>query len=71
MEPPAPSLAHAGLCARCAHAEVVRSGRGSVFVRCARSDHDPRFPRYPVLPRLTCPGHEPGAPNLRAGATAG
>lgn len=55
------SVAEAGLCASCAHLRVLRSR--SVFVRCARadSDADSRFPRYPVLPVLECPGWESGA----------
>jgi hypothetical protein len=47
-----------GLCAYCRHLEVLRSPR-SVFVRCARADHDPRLPRYPPLPVLRCAGFEP------------
>jgi hypothetical protein len=34
----------------------VTSGRGSVFVLCALSRTDQRFPRYPHLPVLTCNG---------------
>ena len=48
----------AGLCARCAHARPVTSARGSTFWRCARSEWDPRFPRYPRLPVLRCAGFE-------------
>jgi|CXWL01.1.fsa_nt_gi hypothetical protein len=44
-----------GLCVGCAHLRVLRSPR-SVFVRCGRADDDPRFPRYPPLPVLRCPG---------------
>jgi hypothetical protein len=49
----------AGLCDLCAHRRLVASPRSS-FVRCGRSDSDPRFPRYPRLPVLDCPGFEPG-----------
>lgn len=49
----------AGLCATCAHARLVRSSRGSVFVRCALSREDARFPRYPPLPVVRCAGHRP------------
>ena len=52
--------AHAGRCATCRHAEILRSKR-SVFVRCARADLDPRYPRYPALPVLTCKGFEESA----------
>lgn len=48
-----------GLCATCVHLELVGSKR-SVFVRCALSDTDPRFPRYPGLPVRECAGYEPG-----------
>jgi len=46
-----------GLCGSCRHARIVR-GAGSVFWLCERSRTDARFPRYPRLPVLTCPGHE-------------
>jgi hypothetical protein len=48
-----------GLCATCVHCELVGS-RSSVFVRCALSDRDPRFPRYPALPVRRCTGFEEG-----------
>jgi hypothetical protein len=51
-----------GLCARCAHARVQRSARGSRFWRCRRADLDPAFRRYPPLPVLRCPGFEAGTP---------
>jgi hypothetical protein len=57
----APSFAQlgapAGLCARCVHARLLASSR-SVFVRCARADIDPRYPRYPPLPVLRCGGFD-------------
>jgi hypothetical protein len=37
----------------------VESARGSNFWLCARSADDPRFPKYPRLPVLQCPGYEP------------
>lgn len=48
---------HPGLCATCVHLELLGSKR-SVFVRCALSDEDPRFPRYPPLPVRSCAGYE-------------
>ena len=45
-----------GLCASCAHAQVVETARHSVFLRCRLSSTDARFPRYPRLPVLSCPG---------------
>ncbi|MGA3044523.1 MAG: hypothetical protein ABSF54_27435 [Bryobacteraceae bacterium] len=47
-----------GLCATCAHVEIVRSDRGSVFYLCKLSASDPRFPKYPRLPVLSCIGYE-------------
>lgn len=47
----------AGLCATCAHAKTTRSDRGSIFYRCLLSTSDPRFPKYPRLPVLSCPGY--------------
>jgi len=60
----APETTPAGLCASCVHGERVQSSKGSTFLRCNRSFHDPRFPRYPTLPVVSCSGHEP-----RPGAT--
>ena len=48
----------AGLCADCAWARVVRTARGSAFLRCGRSDEDPRYPKYPPLPVRRCDGFE-------------
>ncbi len=66
-QPAEPGIAAtAGLCARCIHARLVVSGRGSRFVLCGRSRTDARFPRYPSLPVVACVGFE-GTAN-RAGA---
>ncbi len=46
----------AGLCASCEHLRVLASRR-SVFVRCGLADAEPRFPRYPALPVVTCGGY--------------
>jgi hypothetical protein len=55
----------AGLCATCRHTRRVESARGSTFWLCARSADDPRFPKYPRLPVLRCPGFEPtGEPGV-------
>lgn len=54
-------LPAAGLCERCRHARRVASARSS-FLRCARSDADSAFPRYPRLPVLACAGFEPVPP---------
>jgi GrpB-like predicted nucleotidyltransferase (UPF0157 family) len=47
----------AGLCADCVHARRVESARGSVFFLCELSLTDPRFPKYPRLPILSCSGY--------------
>jgi len=46
-----------GLCFDCAHARRVESARGSVFFLCELSLTDPRFPRYPRLPIISCSGY--------------
>jgi hypothetical protein len=46
-----------GRCATCRHAQILTS-KTSAFLRCGRSDDDPRFPRYPGLPVLRCAGWE-------------
>ena len=48
----------AGLCATCVHLRLLASKR-SVFVRCGLAAADPRFPRYPGLPVMACPGYQP------------
>lgn len=50
---------NAGLCATCRHVKTLRNDRGSVFYMCQRAEADPRYKRYPPLPVLQCPGHEP------------
>ncbi|HEU5022678.1 MAG TPA: hypothetical protein VFT60_12335 [Bryobacteraceae bacterium] len=48
----------------------MRNDRGSVFLMCLLSKTDPRFPKYPRLPVLSCAGYStrdgeptPAAPN--------
>jgi hypothetical protein len=48
----------AGLCDTCAHQRVIRNTRGSSFSLCERSKADPRYPKYPRLPVIECPGWE-------------
>jgi GNAT superfamily N-acetyltransferase len=52
-------MLRAGLCGACRHAREIVSGRGSRFVLCGRSRTDASYPRYPILPRLTCDGFDP------------
>jgi hypothetical protein len=48
----------AGLCDTCTHAELKQTQR-SRFLRCALSDVDASFERYPRLPVLACRGYRP------------
>jgi len=48
----------AGLCSDCLHARRLESARGSVFILCNLSVTDPRFPKYPRLPVLSCDGYK-------------
>lgn len=54
-----------GLCAACAFARLIDSGR-STFSLCERALTDPRFLKYPPLPVLSCAGYQqkrpPGTP---------
>ncbi|HEU5142407.1 MAG TPA: hypothetical protein VFU04_04535 [Solirubrobacterales bacterium] len=47
-----------GLCDECRHQQLVRNTRGSVFSLCLRSRTEERYPRYPRVPVLACPGYE-------------
>jgi hypothetical protein len=63
---------HPGLCASCRHARTIESRRGSRFWLCSLSQSDPRFPRYPPLPVVSCVGYTPvdvGASETRSEAT--
>lgn len=53
MPPPA------GLCDRCRHQRVIGNTRGSSFSMCERGLRDGRYPKYPPLPVLRCPGFVP------------
>jgi hypothetical protein len=62
--PPAPTSgatdARVGLCARCLHARLVRSAKGSEFWLCRRSETEPeRYRKYPPLPVRVCAGFTP------------
>lgn len=48
----------AGLCADCLHARSVKSDRGSTFILCELSARDPKFPKYPRIPVLSCEGYK-------------
>lgn len=55
-----------GLCASCAHVNLITSDRGSRFYQCRRGLHDPAFPKYPVLPVRHCRGYEEKPPPSRS-----
>jgi hypothetical protein len=57
-----------GLCDSCRQQRLVPNTRGSVFSLCERSRTDSRYPRYPPIPVLSCPGFDPG-PGLPAPET--
>jgi hypothetical protein len=48
-----------GLCAACRHSELIISTRSSTFVLCRLALKNPRFPKYPPLPVVSCSGYEP------------
>lgn len=52
-----------GLCSDCTWAIPVPTTRGAAFLRCARSQDDQAFARYPQLPVRVCPGYAPSEPN--------
>jgi hypothetical protein len=54
-------MQHAGLCLTCAHVRPIESSKGSAFILCELSKSDPRFPKYPRLPVLNCPGFRQSA----------
>ncbi len=55
---PRPAPERAGLCPRCRHVKVVASPRGSTFLLCLRASQDPRYPKYPPQPVVSCRGYE-------------
>jgi len=52
----------AGLCDSCVHQQLVHTTRGSTFSLCRRSKTETEYAKYPRLPVLRCPGHEPRRP---------
>jgi hypothetical protein len=52
------SSQRAGLCADCFHSRRIESAHGSVFFLCELSLTDPRYPKYPRLPVLSCAGYK-------------
>jgi hypothetical protein len=54
---PADERVSAGLCADCQNARRISSDRGSRFYLCERGLSDRKFPKYPRLPVVVCPGY--------------
>jgi hypothetical protein len=52
-----------GLCATCANVKIVESARGSRFYLCTV----PELPKYPQLPKRTCPSFVATAGDAGAG----
>lgn len=48
----------AGLCAKCQHAKLNETRKGTAYLRCTRAAWDSRLPRYPRLPVTDCPGFD-------------
>jgi len=48
---------------------VIPSDRGQRFIRCGKSDADPRYARYPALPMAHCQGYETRTPEPKFGPT--
>ena len=49
-----------GLCGSCRRARALTSAGGARFYQCLLAEKDPRFPKWPRLPVLSCAGYEPG-----------
>lgn len=49
-----------GLCESCRHARELTTANGGKFYQCLLAAKDLRFPKWPRIPVLSCPGHEVG-----------
>jgi hypothetical protein len=60
-----------GLCPACIHMKETGNDRGSLFLLCQLSRSDPRYPKYPRLPVLSCEGYreKPGPEKPAASET--
>lgn len=47
-----------GQCESCSYAHIIISGKGSQFFYCTRAEIDTRYPKYPRLPVVECPGYK-------------
>ncbi len=59
-----PPRAFGSLCEDCAHVRAVRSAKGATFLMCRRAAEDPRYPRYPPQPVISCAGFERFVPSV-------
>jgi hypothetical protein len=55
-----------GLCDRCVHQKLIKSGRGSVFSMCRLGLADPDWPKYPRMPVERCTRFEASSDQGRA-----
>ena len=46
-----------GLCASCHHARLITSGTGGTYYLCDLSAGHEGYPKYPLLPVLSCAGY--------------
>lgn len=51
-------LSKVGLCCVCRHSRAILTANDSEFWLCQRNQVDPRFAKYPALPRRACEGFE-------------
>lgn len=56
-------IAAQGLCASCRHAKALTTKGESELILCGRSKAEPRYDKYPRLPKTSCPGFETGNPS--------
>ena len=59
---PEPPYQLQSLCSRCEHVRVIRSERGSTFLRCGAARTEPRLPKYPPQPVRVCFAFVEGTP---------
>lgn len=57
--PDLPAHLRPSLCLRCLEHRLVRTDRGSLFVRCAAAEADRRLAKYPPQPVVGCPRFAP------------
>ncbi|MGE0682133.1 MAG: hypothetical protein AB7P69_14700 [Candidatus Binatia bacterium] len=58
MKDATPARPEVGLCETCRYTRKLRSGKGSLFFYCSRSEVDEQYLKYPRLPVQQCLGYE-------------